>query len=537
MSGHHVTLTDFAGDSTLAVFAAAARYCREHPGTTLRIPPGRYVLRDEAAVRLMEDALAGRLGENPQERIFTHDFPYARGFALRGCENVTVEGRGAWLVSDGWMEPVTVEDSRHVTLRGLTLDCLRKPYSVGRVIREDEGGYDVLFDARYPVSAATPAPRIHAYLWERGRFSGEGWECTQRQAVAPQVIRFMGEKPFPLLGHTLIVWHGFHFRPGIFLNESNNVLVEDVTIHSQPGMGVIGHRCENLRFRGLRIVPEAGELLSTNTDATHFTSCKGALHFENCQFEGHGDDALNVHNYYYTLRNARGNRCDATVEEADAHAQVLDYPDVGDTLELTRADSLAPVRTYRVLAVDADPKGWKAGLTLDGDLPADTAGMYLVNLTRLPRLTFRGCHVKNHLARAVLIKTRHALVENCTFEDSMGTAIHIAAEGGWREGVPARDVTIRHNRMIRCGHGQQGRIMGTCGVCVNIDADVTDTPGLHRGIRIKDNIILGEGAAQGVYLSCARDVTVRNNEFAGCRETVTVCHCSRVTVEGNHIRT
>ena len=220
----------------------AAQYCRAHPGTTLVIPPGRYVLRDEAAAKLMDAAMSGKLGENPQEQIFTHYFPYTRGLDLRGCENVTVDGRGAWLVSDGWMEPVTVENSRNVTLRGFTLDCLRKPYSVGRVIREDADGYDVAFDQRYPVTAATPSPRIYAYLWDKGRFSSEGWECLRREELAPQMIRYIGEKPGPLLGQTLVVWHGFHFRPAIFLHESQQVRVEEVTIHSQPGMGIVGRR-------------------------------------------------------------------------------------------------------------------------------------------------------------------------------------------------------------------------------------------------------------------------------------------------------
>ena len=117
----------------------------------------------------------------------------------------------------------------------------------------------------------------------------------------------------------------------------------------------------------------------------------------------------------------------------------------------------------------------------------------------------------------------------------MGTAIHIAAEGGWREGVPARDVTIRHNRILHCGYGQQGCILGASAVCVNIDAEMADTPGLHQGIRIEHNQIVAQDAAQGVYLSCASDVKVCHNEFSGCREAVTVRHCERVTVEDNHI--
>jgi len=530
-----VHLKDFSGQDPLTLFREALKYCRENPHTTLIVPPGRYVIRDEAAVQLMKDAMNGKMGNNPQDHIFTHYFPYSRGLDFSGCRDITVEGYGAWILCDGWMEPVSIENCVNITIKGLTIDYLRKPYSIGMVINECEKYYDVKFDERYPVNSSMPTPRIYAYSKEKARFSDEGWDCEKKESVADQTIRFYGEKPASIIGEAVCVWHSFHFRPAILIHEAVNTTLLEVTIHSQPGMGIVGHRSENIYAKRIRIVPEAGEYMSVNTDATHFTSCKGDLCFEDCQFEGHGDDAINVHNYYYTIKNRQGNTCEITVEEADAHAQALDYPDVSDMLELVEIETLSPVREYQVISIENFKAEWKSKIVLDADLPEDISQYYLVNVTRLPKLEFTGCHVRNHLARGVLIKTRNVLVEGCTFESCMGTAIHLAAEGGWHEGVTSSHVIIRNNRMMRCGHGNQGRMMGACGICVNIDAANPDTPNLHKDLLIENNIIEGENAAQGIYISSAEDVTIRYNEISGCVEPIKVLNSSNVSISENHI--
>ncbi len=40
---------------------------------------------------------------------------------------------------------------------------------------------------------------------------------------------------------------------------------------------------------------------STNTDATHFASCRGTVVIEESMFRGLGDDATNVHGYYHDI--------------------------------------------------------------------------------------------------------------------------------------------------------------------------------------------------------------------------------------------
>jgi hypothetical protein len=321
-----VNLKDFNGQDTLDIFRKALMYCRDNPRTTLVVPPGRYILRDEAAVRLMNDAMSGRMGNNPQECIFTHYFPYSRGLDFSGCRNITVEGYGARIICDGWMEPVSIENCEDIAIKGLTIDYLRKPYSIGTVVNECEEYYDVQFDEKYPVTDRMPTPRIFVYSRHKARFDGEGWDCDSKERIADQTIRFFGDRPQSINGETICVWHSFHFRPAILINESLNTALFEVTVHSQPGMGIVGHRSENIYINRLRIVPEVGEYMSVNTDATHFTSCKGELTLENCQFEGHGDDAINVHNYYYSIMNIRGNTCEITVEDADATRRYWTIP-------------------------------------------------------------------------------------------------------------------------------------------------------------------------------------------------------------------
>lgn len=110
--GEVVNVTDFGAvpddgrDDTRAL-RRAAEYCRTHPGTTLVMPAGVYRLRDAEAERLEEEVLAGKMGANPEEVIFKPYYPYVKGLDFTGAEDVTVEARGAVLMCEGWMEPLS----------------------------------------------------------------------------------------------------------------------------------------------------------------------------------------------------------------------------------------------------------------------------------------------------------------------------------------------------------------------------------------------------------------------------------------------
>lgn len=536
-----INIRDYAGRDAREQIAAALEDARRNPGTAVVIPAGEYVISTPLARKTRDEVIEGLHGENPEKDMFCPDFTFDVGLSLEGHKGTTLRAQGARLMIDGFMEPVCLKHCSDIRVEGLTIDHVRKPYSRGVIecyAVEDEqartGHMIVRFDEAFPVTANTIMPRYCAYDVQTGRFNmdlrvlRDEEDRPRREYLGDQRVRFavgcMPERD--LQGQMFYVWHSFHYRPAILIEEAKRVVLKDVTIHSQPGMGIVGHRSEDILLDGLAVVPSESEHLSTNTDATHFTSCKGELRFEGCRFDGHGDDATNVHTFYHDIEliSPRTYRGSVGVR---THSLTLDHPDVGDEMELTAKDSLALIDTYRVSALTIAQDGRSYTATLDHDLPADAAQRcYLSDVTRLPHLIFRNCTTNNHWARSVLIKTRHALVEGCTFTGSTLVAVHIAAEGWWHEGVACADVTVRGNRFINCGitgHAEVGGVKAEMAVDYRVG-----TP--QRGLVIEGNTFELPEVKHAVHVSNARDVRVTGNDFGAMAEPVEIVDCENVRV-------
>jgi len=510
---------------------AAVAFARTHPGMTLVFPPGIYDLRDEAAVKVQDDWMTGKLKGNPEKTLFLPYTPHVRGLDFSGARDLVIEADGAVLRCDGWMEPVSLVDCERVTLKGLAIDYKRKPFSEGVITEIRDGSFDAVFGPEFPLNEGIPLQRMMVWDAEKNRVTGPAVYQPGHTLIAPQTLRINGGTLGGRIGDVVMIVHGFHARPAVFINESRDITLTDVTIHAQEGMGIVGNRIHNLLARRLRVVPAAGCHQSTNTDASHYTSCTGLLRYEDCEFQGQGDDAINVHNFYQDItRRLDDNRCEAKVSLWYTHAGVLDHYDAGDAIELVARDTLKPERTYKVLAVTTYPKEWRQELTLDAPLPADTGKYHLTNATRFPRVEMARCVMHSHLARSVLMKTRHVLIEDCTFDQCTGTAVHVGAEGDWKESGPCDDLVIRHCRFIRNGRGE-GTVDGACAVAVQLKAPRRGVPGIHGKILIEGNTIEGENAARGIYVTGADDVIVRNNRISGCKEPVKVEASNKVVLE------
>jgi hypothetical protein len=489
----------------------------------------------------MNSVMDGQMGNNPEESIFKPYFQYVRGLDFSNMESITVEAFGAELIVDGWMEPVSLENCRNISVEGLTIDHKRSPYSIGTIVDITDAYFDVQFDSKYPVSGNMPIPRVTIWDTRADRMMGECLYPERNRVIADQRLRIFAPAPGDALGELALCNHSFHFRPAILIHEAEDITLEKVTIHSQPGMGIVGHRSKNLTFRNLRVIPRAGSQMSTNTDATHFTSCSGFIDFEGCQFEGQGDDSTNIHNYYYsvsTLESPDDSTDPRTYEitleaPTGTHAQVLDYPDPGDRLELVEIETLRTVDELTVTGVKNDPQNWRSQITLDRPLQVPPENYYLINVSRLPKVRIINCQIRSHRARAILIKTRDVLIEGCTIQDTTGTAIHVGAEGWWHEGPASADVRIRFNRILDCGFGE-GTQNHSSAISVNVKAKRTDVPRIHKRILIEGNQIrVPRGTRHGIYVGGSEDVTIRFNQIAGAEVPIEVQDSEEVRVYDN----
>jgi len=522
-AGMNIGLSQFPGGDDMERFRLAAEYLRGNPGTTLQLEPKTYVLRDEKAMQLQRDVMAGALTKNPEPLMFNYDFDYVSGIDLNGARDVCIDGRGATLLFDGFMENISLQRCKNVTLKNINIDLARKAYSKGAVTGYGRNHTDADFGGQSMLCETMPTLRINVYCKKGRRFAAV--ESARRvQSLGGGAYRFFGMR-HEGIGDEIYLTHTYHFRPSILIYEAENTTLENIRIHSHCGMGVVGHRAKDILLKGLRVVPSPGEAMSTNTDATHFTSCAGLLRFEDCQFEGQGDDATNVHTYYHSIVKASGNTCTAAVKApTGTHCQKLDYFNPGDALELARIQDLAPAGTYRVLESRPDPGNMRCEYVLDGALPKAFGEYYLADVTQLPRLEFIGCTARNHLARSVLVKTRDVLIEDCAFDGCTGSAIHVAAEAHWHEGVTAENVVIRGNRITGCGRQGHGRVHDAGGVSINV---LASKPGraMHKNITIENNIIDCPDCKYAIYAGNVDGLTLRANRLRSGKQTVLIENC------------
>ena len=419
------------------------------------------------------------------------------------------------LICDGWMEPVSFRFCENITLNGLTIDYKRPANSEGKIIKIGSNYVDVQFPETEPVSEDLIMPRIMIYDIGMESLVGPAMNYDKRKFISPQTIRFYGKKIYQQakIGRILIAWSGFHYRPAILIYKSKNIILNDVAIRSQAGMGIVGHLSENITMNRLDITPKKGRYISTNTDATHFATNRGFIHFNDCKFAGQGDDATNVHTYYLRiLDKTEENTCMLFLGRG-THSQYLDEPQIGDVLAVVEKNTLKEVGYVKVKQFWTYPEDMKVKIKYEGKLPKSINSYFLINMTANPGLEFINCHVKSHRARSVLVKTRKVLIEGCSFENTTGTAIHIGAEGDWSEGPASHDVIVRNNTFNNCGIGGEGdgTLDGASAIAIHVKAKNRNVPGLHKRILIENNSI--NKGIHAIVVKGAEDVLIRNNIF------------------------
>ena len=438
---------------------------------------------------------------------------------VTGREEVVVDGGGITLLCDGLMQPFAFWNCDRVTIKNLGIDWRRPLFSTGTVVGVD--AHTVTFRP-LPDGALADGVPSGICLFEgisRVERSSEGlFRIYSRETVGP--VR---------TGDMILLRHIYSYAPVVHLFGCREAVLENVRIHAGPGMGLIAHRCGDVRIEGLRIEPSGSRVMSTNCDATHFISCSGEIRIARCVFRGMGDDAANVHGFYLTVRRIEGCRVIVSLDVAPQDFE-MDLPDPGDQLELVRSDTLLPNGTGTVLQVFWDGISRQAELELSGDLtPQAAVGDLLANRSKAARLVFEDNTAENIRGRALLVQTRHAVVRDNRFVHCTGQGVHVDTATGWMEALGTRDIRIERNRFLACGYGRT-KYCDAAGVVVETEC-ARPAVGVHRRILIADNDIQGEN--YGVVVRCAEDVQIRGNVFETTKAPIVLGDCGTVNLSGN----
>jgi parallel beta-helix repeat protein len=233
------------------------------------------------------------------------------------------------------------------------------------------------------------------------------------------------------------------------MENSANVRIEDVTITSSYGMGLLAQICEDVTVERMRILPEEGASYSTANDATHFVNCRGQVTVKDSFFDGMLDDALNIHGLY--ARIERVDPMGLLVRDMHPGAKGQAIYREGCRVAVMDKQLLIPTKTmvvHKVYSINADVTYLTFEEPTDGILP----DMTLEELDGSPEVLFENNTVQHNRARSILLAGKKRTVIRNNLFRSPGASIMFECNGDyWYESGGVDDVSIEENTFEDCG--------------------------------------------------------------------------------------
>ncbi len=450
------------------------------------------------------------------------------GVSFGNLHHFTLDGQGATFLFSGLQQAMTWVNCSDITLRNIVIDWQRPPFSQGWVtaVAPDLLSFDVQVNAKYPVTGTEPVLAFQAYD-PQARSPLPSSVVMQNTVTgvsltAPQHLHIVLSKPCTLVaGNLVVLRHAIYNYDGCFLGQCSNVLVQNVSVYTCPGMGLMANHCENVSLQGFNVcrAPGSNRLMTSTADATHFIGCKGSLEVVGCLLENQGDDALNVHGKYYTVAN----QPDASTIQCVVPDQGA--PGVGDTYEFTNGVTMAPIGTATVASVTKGPANlYTIGFT--SPIPvALTVGVDMgIDTTWLPTVHVASCLVRNNRGRGVVIRTRSAVVENNVFDHIAGPGVEVGCSGYWMEGPAPANVTVRNNNFNECDNTIYASHGGFLTGSITVRSEMVNQ--YETAVQVNQNITLEGNRVHdtdhtGIYISAANGCLTDSNVLSNCNRLPT----------------
>lgn len=509
----------------------ALAFCKEHGVRKLVFPKAIYHFKPDRAA---EQFLFISNNTDGLKRI---------AFPLEGVEDFEVDGQGSTFIFHGYLLPFYLKDAKRITLRNFSVDFHRAFQSEGRILAVGDGTIDVEFSDQFPYRTESgllkfygsgedekveypsghllefdPVKRETAFM-VRDYYIGETMHAEE---LAPGRVRVRVPGVAATVGNVFVFGPSHRRVPDIAVEDSDGVVVDDVTLHSSGGMGLIAQRSGNISVTKMKVTPADGRTISTTADATHFVNCYGKIELIDCLFESQMDDATNIHGIYAQVSRVLS---PTELEVRLVHHEQLGFDFLVPGLRVELVDPKSMV-TYADAAVKSAERLNEVytRVTFDKPLPDRVAAKDVIaDAEHYPDVLVKGCTTRGNRARGMLIGSRgKVVIEGNTFHVP-GAAILLEGDGShWFEQAGVRDLTVRGNTFDNCNFGVWGKAVIQVGA--GIAKDLRAESRYNRNILIEGNTfrmfdstpIIDAYSVEG--LSFSGNQIVKTNDYPAARE-------------------
>lgn len=473
------------------------------------------------------------------------------GLWLKGLKNVTIDGKGAHLVTHGEMTSFVIDQCENITFRNFTVTAADPTVPELTVTEVGEHHMTV---------------RIHPqsrYQIKDGKFSfvGDNWSLSDgiaqsydpekditwrswspltglRKAIElePNLLRFVYDNtPQAKPGLTFQMRDAIRDQACGLIQFSKNITLENLHLAFLGNFGLVGQMSENITYRNMAFEPEAGSGRTSAgfADFVQMSGCKGKITIENSRFSGAHDDPINIHGTHLAVTEFLSPN---QIVVKYMHHQTYGFQSFlpGNTIEFIDPHSLMSLSSAKVKKAEMKSER-EIVITLDKPVVSkvkETEGLVIENVTYTPEVIIRGNYFSRIPSRGILVSTRRkVMIEDNTFFRMQMSGILIADDArSWFESGMVRDVTIRNNNFIECGDP----------VILIAPENDRNEGYVHRNITISNNRFQLTGA-DAISAKSVDGLKITDNLFLSPKtstldELIKTQECKNVTIEGNIIQ-
>ncbi|MFI3325269.1 MAG: hypothetical protein R3Y35_03745 [Clostridia bacterium] len=480
-------------------------------------------------------------------------------FPIIGKKNITINGNSSRLNGIGGILPFYIKNSENIIIKNFTIDYARPFFSQGEVMESAENYVVINMDKNlYPYEIVNGL--VHFIGEEYESYFVHGlleYEREERRPIPTSVDNFLKTsmkaeetqegylKLFfkwvlqPTVGNIITIKHEKRFYPAIAIDKSENIKLENITIHHAGTMGVVAQFSKNIYIDKMDISPEKSteRLMSINADATHFVNCTGEIIIENSKFESMLDDIINVHGNYFKVSKVIDNT--HIIVEIPHFQQVGAYGihDGAKLLICNKETMLGVGYSYLKNTKVINNKFFELELTQEFNFDENIE--YCIDDTdTYPEVIFRNNICGKNRARGLLLTGKNPILIENNIIDTEGSAIKVNGDmHNWYESTNITSIIIRGNKIRRRNKGNWGIAL------IDIDPVMrTQVNGefFHGDMLIENNEIILDGTDL-FYGYSFNSLTVKNNKIISLDKpinsdkdlTIKASNCGKVCVENN----
>ena len=110
-------------------------------------------------------------------------------------------------------------------------------------------------------------------------------------------------------GQFFYVYNARRTNVGIFACGTKGLTLECVKQRYSPSLAFVAQDCEDITLEQLDFSPKAGSevQLASAADFVQICMCRGTVRVHGCNFDGAGDDTINVHGIHFRIIKREGN--------------------------------------------------------------------------------------------------------------------------------------------------------------------------------------------------------------------------------------